>query len=448
MTAAVTALALAFGLAGAGAYQARHEEHEELRTWGDERFSVQSADHPHAIAHRGYVVSRPPPVLGFLDAGLDGALGRWLTLDAHRTRPLEGARVGDLTRAPGAGRLDLGLLFTLVLPGFVVLLVHDAVAGERRRGTFAMLRAAGLQPGPWVAAKLAGAAARVGLAVFVPAALVAAALTAALAPQAWPRLLAWLGVQALGLAAWAALTLALSAWVRDPRRALGMGLMGWGLLTVVIPPLASTAARAATRPPPPGVLSARLATWAESAHAQTEDLRARAIRDVRRRHPEWDGNGDSPEVLDAVMLRLADREVAERMAALLDQLAAEQDREATLAAALSFASPGGLAQLAGSAVAASDLAQARLAEAHYEGYRRELMAWINRWWAENGQGGFDAWSDTLKDLSSAPRPTPPRSPARLAWAGCRLPCILLLMLCAMGGAAFALESRRSLRGAA
>lgn len=445
--AAVGALALAFGLAGAGAYQARAAEHAALSAYGAQRFSGQGADHPHAIAHRGYVVSRPPPALGFLDAGLDGALGRWLTLDAHRTRPLEGAKVGDLTRAPGAGRLDLGLLFSLVLPGFVVLLGHDAVAGEKRRGTFAMLRAAGLRPAPWLVAKGAGLATRILLAAFAPAALVAGGLTIALAPAEAPRLCAWLAVQALGLAAWGALTLALSAHLAEPRRALGLGLMGWGLLTVVVPPLASTAARVAAEPPPPGVLSAQLATWAESAHAQSEALRDRAVRDVRRRHPAWDGTGEAPEVLDAVMLRLADQDVAAQMQALLERLAAEQAREAAWAAALSFASPGGLAQLAGSAVAGSDLAHARLAEAHYEAYRRRLMAWINQWWAENGQAGFEAWSDTLADLSAAPRPSAPPAPPALAWAGCKLPCLLLLLACAAGALAFALKSQRDLRGA-
>ncbi len=420
-------LATIAGAAGSSTYAARDAAHRALTGFGESGFSAQTAEHPHAIAHLGYVVSRPPPPLGFLDGGLDRAQGIWLRLDAHQTRGLEGARTADLVRVPGAGRFDLGLLFVLIGPAFIIALGYDRIAGEKRRGTFAMLRASGLKAGPWVCAKGIGLGARVGIAVFAPASLVALTITLIQAPGELPRLFAWLAVQALALATWAGLVLSLSALARTPQAALSLGLLLWALLALVVPPAASATARVFAQPAPPASLAAQLATWAESAHAQSEQLTTRAVNDIRRRHPEWDGSGPAPEVIDAVMLRLADQQISKQMRQLMQKVEIEQDRESQFAARLSFSSPSGLAILAGGAIAGSDLAHGRHAVAHFEAYRQTLMAWINQWWAKNGEGGFDNFDldKKLKNLSGAPRPTAPAAPAALAWRGARLPIALL-----------------------
>lgn len=450
VTGLASVLCIIAAAVGGTTHQAQLEAHEALTGFGAEGFSSQTAEHPHAIAHRGYVVSRPPPPLGFLDGGLDRAQGRWLRLDAHRTRSLQGAKTADLVRAPGAGRFDLGLLLGLAFPAFVIALAFDRVAGEKSKGTFAMLRASGLRPGPWVLAKIIGVAARLSLALGLPVLWVTLVSTLVLAPEQWLRALVWLLVQALGVAAWAALVLTVSAAAANPRAALGLCLLAWALLALAIPPAASAVAQILAEPPPPAELASKLATWAESAHAQTEALEARARQDVRRRHPEWDGRDPAPEVLDAVMLRLADRDVAQRMRELMQQVEAEQTREGRIAAGLSFASPSGLVLLAGAAVAGSDLAHGRYAAAHFEAYRQTLMAWINQWWAANGRGGFDGYAAErrLDDLALAPRPTPAQAPARLAWRGCRLPCAMLVVFCAFFCAVFLAVSRRQLGGRA
>jgi ABC-2 type transport system permease protein len=424
---ATLVVAVIAGAAGASSHSSRSAAHEALTGFGDSGFTAQSAEHPHAIAHRGYVVSRPPPPLGFLDGGLDRALGIWLRLDAHQTQGLQGARTADLVRAPGAGRFDLGLFFVLIAPAFIIALGYDRIAAEKRRGTFSMLRASGLRPGPWVCAKAVGLGARVGLAILIPASLVAFVITLVQAPEEAPRLLVWLAIQSLALATWGGLVLSISAVARSPQSALGLGLLSWAMLALVVPPAASATARVFADPPPPATLAAQLATWAESAHAQSEQLRSRALKDIRRRHPEWDGEGQTPEIVDAVMLRLADRQVSKQMRRLLHQVEMEQDREGSFAARLSFASPSGLAMLAGGAIAGSDLAHGRHARNHFERYRQTLMAWINDWWAKNGTGGFDSFDleNRLKDLSDAPRPTAPNAPAQLAWRGARLPIALM-----------------------
>ena len=243
--------------------------------------------------------------------------------------------------------------------------------------------------------------------------------------------------------------LTISALSADPRAALTRCLAAWAVLALAVPPAASGVARVFAEPAPPAELASQLATWAESAHAQSEALRARAVEDVRRRHPEWNGRGEPPEVLDAVMLRLADQDVAKRMRALMAEVQAEQDKEAQIAASLCLFSPSGLALLAGAAVAGSDLAHAAHAAAHFEAYRQRLMAWINHWWAKNGTGGFEAFAKDrrLDDLSEAPRPQAPKSTMQLAFRGSKLPCALLIALIGLSMAGLVMVSRRQLGGA-
>src|SRR5262249_53581973 len=76
---ALSGIATAMGTAE---HLERRALHEEVMALGQASFEGQKPDHPHAIAHNGYVVSRPPAPLGFLDAGLERVYGRWLRLDA------------------------------------------------------------------------------------------------------------------------------------------------------------------------------------------------------------------------------------------------------------------------------------------------------------------------------------------------------------------------------
>lgn len=444
--AVMLALASIAGAAGTAEHLARVEEHRSLVAFAEKSFVGQRPDHPHSIAHNGYVVSRPPAPLGHLDAGVQTAYGRWLRLDAHQTRPLSGARTSEIARAPGAGRLDLGLLLAVFAPVVIVLLGFDQIARERARGLLAMLSAAGLEPRAFVLSKLAGLAARVTLAIGAPvlAAIVVCSIVAG--DLDVPRLVLWLAAHGLALLVWMLVVLAASAAAPTPRGSLLAGVALWAALALFVPPMSGAVSRVVAPVAPPGELMVKAQVWAESAHAQTEDLRNQALRDIKRRHPEWDGTGEPPEVVDAVMLALADRDASKKMRDLFAELDAEQDRQERWAAALSFASPSGLASLSSSALAGSDLAHMRAVFLHYESYRRDLMDWFNQWWAKQGRGGFESYGDEKKfdAFDRAPRPAVPVFTLGFAAQRAGLALGLLAAIAAFAFVVFASLSKRAL----
>jgi ABC-2 type transport system permease protein len=260
------------------------------------------------------------------------------------------------------------------------------------------------------------------------------------------RTIIWFVAHALALLVWCAIVLVLSAWTRTVRGALLGGIALWATLALFLPPFAGGLARALAPTPPPGEAMVKAAEWADSAHAQNEDLRAEAIRDIRRRHPDWDGTGDPPEVVDAVMLRIADAEVSKKMFALFAELDEEVDRQERLAALFAVLSPTGLASLISSAIAGSDLAHLREAFRHFERYRVELMTWFNEWWAKQGEGGFDRYEAERRfdEFSGAPRPGEFSLGLSYAMERARLAIVLLLLLGAGSTAALAYSLNRQL----
>jgi hypothetical protein len=429
--AAIGMLVLAFIAIGSGIveHKAQLEAHRALTQYSDVSFKTQKAAHPHQIAHNGYVVSRPPAPLGFLDGGVETAYGTHVRLDAHRTRSLQGARTSELARGPGAGRFDLGLLLAVFAPALVFLLGYDQIASEKTRGTLNMLRVAGVRTGPLVAAKLAGLSMRVLIAIVCPA--IAAILVADMALDDVPidRLAIWLLVHVLALFVWMLIVLITSAIARTSQGALLLGFTVWGVLALCVPPFAGGLAVAMRPLPPLGEEMVRAEKWAASAHAQNDALKVLALADIKRRHPEWNGIGALPEVLDAVMLRLADAEVAQKVAHLLDRMEADEDAQQSLATLASMISPSGLASLASSAIAGSDIVHMRATWRYYEAYRVSLMAWFNDWWAKNGTGGFDAFATdrSFGAFQDAPRLVTPVFDLSFALASAALPLALLLL---------------------
>lgn len=424
---AMTLLGAIAAAAGGAQHAARQALHQDLSAYGAQSFGAQRPDHPHAVAHNGYVVSRPPAPLGYLDAGVEAAYGRWLRLDAHQTRPLAGARTAELTRGPGAGRFDLGLLLAAFAPLLVILLGYDQIVREKRRGTWAMMRSAGARPGPLVVSKLGGLAARTLLAVLLPSLVCLLVLTAKLGTLDL-RAALWISGHLLSLLVWCAVVLLLSALARTVQGALLLGVALWATLALFLPPLAGGLARVVAPVPPPGEAMVKAAAFADSAHAQSEKLRSAALQDIRRRHPSWDGTGEPPEVVDAVMLRLADAKASGRMLELFDRMDREADRQERLAATFATLSPTGLASLLSSGLAGSDLPHLRASFRHFEAYRVTLMAWFNDWWAKQGGGGFDDYDKTRFDaFEDAPRPPPFELPLEFALRRAALPAALLAL---------------------
>ncbi len=150
------------------------------------------------------------------------------------------------------------------------------------------------------------------------------------------------------------------------------------------------------------------------------------------------------------MLRLADAESSKKMFDLFESLDAESDRQERLAAIFAMTSPTGLASLASSALAGSDLAHLREAFRHFERYRVRLMSWFNDWWAREGKGGFDQSGVEKKfaDFTGAPRPEPFSLPLAYSLDRARFAVMLLLILGALAALGLRLALARQLGGRA
>lgn len=432
-------LSLIAAASGASEHASRAEKYRELSEYGAAAFNTQKAAHPHAIAHNGYVVARPPAPLGYLDGGVELAYGTYVRLDAHRTRALAGARTAELTRGPGAGRFDLGVLFAFFAPAVLILLGYDQIVGEKTRKTLDVLRTLGVKRGALLISKLAGLSMRAAIAVIAPG-LIGVVLAMVIAREGPSlRFVAWLVAHGLALAVWMVLISAISAAANTRESALLAGLAVWAVLALALPPLAGAIAAAVKPLPPAGEEIVQAETWAASAHEANEELRARAIRDVQRRHPSWNGLDPSPEVLDAVMLRLADAEIAAKVGGLLDRLEQDGDAQERVATIASMFSPSGLASLASSAIAGSDLAHMRATWRHYESYRVSLMAWFNAWWAKNGGGGFDSFSaeKNFAAFSEAPQLVQPAPSLEYSLRRAHVALLLLALSALAGGGVLA-----------
>ncbi len=135
-------------LVGGAEHAARVELHQALTTYGEKSFGEQRPDHP--------ALDRPQWLRRIASAGAPRLprrrrRGRLRALPPARRPPDPSShRRADGRALPRARRRALrflGLLLAVFAPAIVVLLGFDQIAGEKRRGTWAMLRSTGVRPG-------------------------------------------------------------------------------------------------------------------------------------------------------------------------------------------------------------------------------------------------------------------------------------------------------------
>jgi ABC-type transport system involved in multi-copper enzyme maturation permease subunit len=141
---------------------------------------------------------------------------------------------------------DLVMVIGIVLSLVAVLFAHDALTGERERGTLRLLVSGTASRGQILVGKLAGRF--VALMVPLVAGLLAGALTVALSRDiGWGRaetaaFLALSVAAMLFVAVFAALGLLVSAWTRTTHGSLALALLAWATFILIIPSVAPYAA--------------------------------------------------------------------------------------------------------------------------------------------------------------------------------------------------------------
>jgi ABC-2 type transport system permease protein len=189
-----------------------------------------------------------------------------------------------------SGGFDLAFILIYLLPLFIIALTFDVLAGERERGTLALVLSQPVSLSVFVLGKVLVRALALFLAVtlcaLLPPALVGAALPSA------GLLALYAGLLLAYVSFWLAAGLAVNTWGRSSA-GNALALVGvWLLFVVVIPGLVSVAVDAAY-PPPSRVALVNLAREAaseaearlsaiEGGHGETGESRdSRAERTVR-----------------------------------------------------------------------------------------------------------------------------------------------------------------------
>lgn len=217
----------------------------------------------------------------------------WLSLGARETRPavtrvrmlgLEGQIHDGEARNPeqlAAGAFDFGFVVVFLLPLLCIALCHDLASQDREHGRSALVMSLVVAPRRFWLSRVATRLVLVCAAVLVPLLIVA------LVVDAWHLAVVWV---MLAVVAYAALWIALSAWVALRWRRRGSAAQAatqlalWATLTLALPAFAAAVVAVVTPAPASGEIVL--------AHRQKVndawDLPKQTTFDAFFRwHPEW-----------------------------------------------------------------------------------------------------------------------------------------------------------------
>ena len=392
---AVLALSLGLLLAGllvASAQQHRRlaEEKAEVAALVREQWDVQGDKHPHRGAHFGLYALRPDSPLAGIDPGLDPYLGQALWLEPHRRNMTRFRPAADEAPSVRFGQPTPAFALVVLLPLLIIALAFNAVSQERESGTLRMLHSVGVPGGGVLVGKLVALLCVVALMLLfaVGGGLVLAAVGGQPQTDAIWRGVLLAGSYLLYCGVFAALALAVSAWMPTSRLSLFVLLGLWIAFDFVVPRLGTAAAESATPLP----TAERF--WSDIQRDYTQGLpgdpdlaaRGKAFEaDLLRRH-----NAQRLEDLPfgvAAVRRMERDAYADRVHALhfhaLWQRYGRQERWLRAAAVLS---PSVAMRSISMKMAGTDLAHQRHFEDKAEDYRRQVNTKIDRWDVDNTQG--------------------------------------------------------------
>jgi Fe2+ or Zn2+ uptake regulation protein/ABC-type transport system involved in multi-copper enzyme maturation permease subunit len=185
------------------------------------RWYAQEPKNPHSAAHYGLYAFKPRLAPAFLDPGVEPYTGVAVWLEAHKQNEMLYRPGEDATLAQRFGELTVALIVQVVLPLVVILLVFNAFAGERERGTLRQLLSLGLRPRDLVLGKMLGLGGALGLMV-APAVVLAAVALALTGPtEGAPRFALLALVFLVYIGTFVLLALAISA--RSPSAGIQYG---------------------------------------------------------------------------------------------------------------------------------------------------------------------------------------------------------------------------------
>ncbi len=260
-------------------------------------------------------------------------------------------RFSDATHDDGSspsrranGPFDLAFVLVFLLPLMVIALAYDLLAGERERGTLALVLSQPVSLASFILGKALARAALVVGVVLVLGLIAPVALGGGLASAGGPlRLALYVGVLVAYTLFWFALAVAVDAWGSSPA-ANALALVGlWLGLVIVVPGLVGVAVD--TLHPSP-------------SRVELVNVARAAARDAQSRASDLEGDhGKAPSAGELGRRTLdVQEDLAKQLSPVLGRFDEQRARRQGLVDRLRFASPAivlaeGLADVAGASTA-------------------------------------------------------------------------------------------------
>lgn len=436
-------LALSLGLLLVGLLVASTQQHQrlaeekvEVAALVREQWDVQGDKHPHRGAHFGLYALRPDAPLAGIDPGLDPYLGQALWLEPHRRNLMRFRPAADEVPSVRFGQLTPAFALVVLLPLLIIALAFNAISQERESGTLRMLHSAGLRSGSLLLGKLVALLAVVALMLLLAVGGGLGLAAAGELPQAdavW-RGAVLAGSYLLYCGIFAALALAVSAWMQTNRLSLFVLLGLWVAFVFVAPRLGAAAAERAVPLP----TAERF--WGDIHRDTTQGLpgdadlatRGKAFEAALLRRHNVQRLEELPFGVTAAR-RLERDAYADRVHALhFDALWQRYGRQEQWLRASAVLSPAVAMRSISMKMAGTDLVHQRHFEDRAEDYRRYVNTTIDQWDVDNTRGitSFDdryAHNDLWRSIEPF-RYVPPRVgfALRAAW-----PDLLVLLAWAL-----------------
>ena len=257
-------LAAVAGLLDSERHEAWTRSHEAADRLDRATFVGQGPRNPHSVAHFARYAFKPLLTTSVLDPGVIDYAGSAVWMEAHSQDPANVRRAEDRLDLGRFTELSLAWLLQVIAPLLVIALGFDAVAGDRARGTLALLLSGGARPSLLVWARTAA------LGIPFLAALAVLGVSMGVYTLAGPsfgdeglRMGLWLLWHVIYLSAWVMLTLAASIRLAGPRTALTVLLTAWSLTVLVAPRLSALGASQLAEAP----------SWLELSRSIQDDLK-------------------------------------------------------------------------------------------------------------------------------------------------------------------------------
>ncbi len=325
---------------------------------------------------RNHRIFLPPQPLEALVGGVAHDIGRTAVVRGRGAPEPAGSRYGEEPLLATFRFLDLEFLFQVVLSLFVVVFAHDAISGEKERGTLRLALAGPVPRVAFVAGKICGALVSLVLPVLVPVlagCLLLPTLGVHLTADEWARLALIVGAGLAYLAVFATAAVLVSATTRRSGTSFLVLLVLWIVSVLIVPRSAVLLAGRAVAVRPSVEVNAELGRLRAQLASETEQ----ALASFRPGRPE-DPQASIAE-LQQLMTRLGEerqRTLDDLAGRLEEERAAQQQARQRLALGLARLSPASSFTLATTSLAGTSLDLPRRFREQAVAYQAEYARFI------------------------------------------------------------------------